>query len=138
MINDTIIRVRYKETDQMGIVYYANYLVWFEVARNEYFRKLGYTCRELELDGIFLPVIETHCKYKSPAVYDDEVLIKTWVGEFTGVRIVLYYEIYRKGEEKLLAEGYTAHAFVDSNGKPISIKKKNPDIWEAINKHRIS
>ena len=132
MSSKTTIRVRYKETDQMGIVYYSNYFVWFEVARSEFLRKLGNSYKELEKKGMFMPVIEAHCKYKSPAFYDDEIMIKTWAGEFTGVRITLYYEVYRKTDEKLLVEGFTVHAFTDDKGKPVTIKKTNPEIYRTI------
>ena len=73
----TRVRVRYADTDQMGVVYYANYLVWFEVARTEWLRDGGWSYREMEADGIALPVIEAHCEYRQPARYDDEIEIRT-------------------------------------------------------------
>jgi len=114
----TQVRVRYAETDQMGIVYYANYLVWFELGRVEVLRSLGLAYSKLEIDhGCILPVIEAHCRYRSPAKYDDEILIESWPSLVRESVIKFAYRILRKagegGENTLLAEGETVHVVCD-------------------------
>lgn len=132
MVNETKIRVRYGETDQMGIVYHANYFVWFDIGRTELLRQIGLSYKELEDMNVLLPVIDVGCKYKSPALYDDEIIIKTKVSFLKGVKIRFEYEIH---SDKLLATGFTEHAFVDSNLKPINFKKKYKEIWDSIDKN---
>lgn len=114
----TRIRVRYADTDRMGVVYYANYLVWFEVGRTEWFRGAGWSYREMELEGISLPVIEAHCQYRRPAQYDDELEVRTSATLLTPVRIRFDYEVIRAGEDVPAAVGYTVHAAVDPAGRP--------------------
>lgn len=130
----TDVRVRYKDTDAMGIVYHANYLVWFEVGRNELFRTLGFPYKDLEAAGFGLPVIEANCKYKKPATYDDLLLIKTRTSKLTGARIELSYQIFNKATEDLLVDGFTYHAFTNNQGRPVNIKKEAPQIWEHLTK----
>jgi acyl-CoA thioester hydrolase len=118
----TELRVRYAETDQMHIVYYANYLVWFEIGRVEVLRTLGLSYRDMEVDhGCILPVVEATCRYRSPALYDDEILIETRPTLLRGSVIKFGYRILRKavnGEEpKLLAEGETVHVVCDPQMK---------------------
>jgi acyl-CoA thioester hydrolase len=121
------VRVRYAETDQMGIVYYANYLVWFELGRVELLRSLGLAYSQLEKEHeCILPVVEATCRYRSPARYDDEILIETRPALLRGSVIKFAYSIWRKasreGEErKLLAEGETVHVVCDDqlNKKPL-------------------
>jgi acyl-CoA thioester hydrolase len=114
----TPIRVRYAETDQMGIVYYANYLVWFEIGRVELLRSLGLAYSQLETDhGCILPVVEASCRYRAPARYDDEILIETRPALLRGSVLKFAYRVLRQspdGEEpKLLAEGETVHVVCD-------------------------
>lgn len=130
--NNALIRVRYAETDQMGVVYHGNYYTWFEVGRSEFFNSLGYTYRRLEEEGIILPVIESKCQYIKPAKYYDEVIIRTKIESFKGVRLTFKYEIIRKEDDVLLAQGKTVHAFVDKALKPVRIKKSNRKVWELI------
>ncbi len=104
-------RVPYADTDQMHVVYYANYLTLFERGRNELMRACGYTYRELEAGGFALPVTEAHVSYHLPATYDDLLEITAWCSEFKGVRLKICCEVRRDG--KLLAEGYTIHAHVN-------------------------
>ena len=130
--NDAEIRVRYQETDQMGVVYYGNYFTWFEVGRNEFFRSLGRDCATLEEEGVFLPVIETCCRYKESARYDDEIIVRTKIQELTGAKIEFHYQILRKKDNRLLAEGKTVHGFVNRDLKPIRLKKLHPDLWEQL------
>jgi acyl-CoA thioester hydrolase len=112
----TRVRVRYAETDKMGVVYYANYLVWFEVARCEWFRETGFTYEGLEASGTILPVIEAHCEYERPARYDNEIEIRTRAQLLSPVRLRFDYELTRRGEPLPLAAGHTVHAAIDAEG----------------------
>ena len=112
------IRVRYAETDRMGVVYYANYLVWFEVGRTEWLRATGWSYREMEHDGVSLPVIEAHCDYTQPARYDDEIEIRTRAALLSPVRIRFDYDVVRAIDGTIAASGHTVHAALDVNGKP--------------------
>jgi acyl-CoA thioester hydrolase len=111
--------VTYRDTDQMGHVYYANYLVYFEIARTELLRDLGRTYKNCEEDGVFLPVAEASCQYREPALYDDMLEVTTRVARWTRVALEFHYEIRREGEEKILAQGFTRHAFTSREGKII-------------------
>lgn len=132
VISNTIIRPRYAETDQMGIIYHSNYIVWFEVARSDFFKAIGYSYKKLEEENIILPVLEVNCKYLKSAKYDEEVIIKTSLRFFKGIRLGLNYVIMDKSTGDKLVEGYTIHGFVDKNLKPINIKKKNIEIYNLI------
>ena len=136
MENRTSIKVRYKETDQMGVVYHGNYFTWFDIGRTEFFRDLGMVYTELEDEGILLPVIEANCKYKKPAKYDDEIIIITKLSRLKGVRLKFQYTLYRKEDNILIAEGYTIHAFVDKELRPINFKKKYKEVWELLETQR--
>jgi acyl-CoA thioester hydrolase len=126
----TQVRVRYAETDQMGIVYYANYLVWFELGRVELLRSLGFAYSRLEKDhGCILPVVSARCRYRSPARYDDEILIETRPAMLRGSVIKFAYQIFRKAnqeekERELLAKGETVHVVCDDQlqRKPLPAK----------------
>ena len=118
------VRVRYQETDQMGFVYYSNYFVYFEMGRIEFLRNLGFSYSELEKENIFLAVIDAHCKYKAPARFDDLLVIKTWLSKMKYAIGEFCYEIRRKGEEKLIAEGSTVLACLDENRRPRTIPDK--------------
>lgn len=109
--------VRYAETDMMGVVYHGNYLPWFEVGRTTLLKEMGLAYRQLESDGYRLPVLEVSAKYFRPAVYDDTVTIVTKLREKPLLRIRLEYEV-RRGDE-LLATGWTVHAFIDREGRPV-------------------
>ena len=114
----TQVRVRYADTDQMGVVYYANYLIWFEVGRTELLRTLGWSYREMEGAGIGLPVIEASCVYHRPARYDNELGIQTTGTLISGVRMQFDYEIVRAPEGELIVRGRTLHAAVNHQGRP--------------------
>ena len=117
-VRRTRVRVRYAETDRMGVVYYANYLVWFEVGRTEWLRTTGWSYREMEQEGIALPVIEVRCKYLQPARYDDEIEIRTRASILTAVRIRFDYDVVRMADDTVTASGHTVHAAVDTSGRP--------------------
>ena len=102
----------------MGVAYYANYFVWFEIGRTELLRALGTTYRQLEADGVRLPVIEAHCEYRRPARYDDDLGIATTGSLLSPVRIEFQYEVARRDDKAVLARGKTVHAATDSTGRP--------------------
>jgi len=112
------LRVRYAETDKMGVVYYANYLVWFEVGRTDLLRARGCTYRELEQQGLRLPVIEARAEYIRPVLYDDLLEIRTRLVALSGARMSFTYEVHRSGSPGALATGFTAHASIDAEGRP--------------------
>jgi acyl-CoA thioester hydrolase len=120
----TQIRVRYYDTDQMGVVYYGNYLRFFETARAEWIRAHGISYRELEAQGIIIPVIEAHVRYRQPARYDDLIDIATTARAIGRARVEFAYAIRRAGAGPLLAEGTTVHAFLDRDGRP----RRMPDL----------
>ncbi len=116
--SSSIVRVRYAETDRMGVVYYANYLVWFEVGRADLMRTLGRTYRQLEEDGVILPVIEAHCEYRQSARYDEELEIRTTGAVLSPVRMKFQYDVIRRADGVSVAFGHTIHAALDPRGKP--------------------
>ncbi len=120
----TRVRVRYAETDQMGVVYYANYFVWFEVGRTELLRSLGGTYRDLEAEGIFLPVIEASCTYSQASRYDDELDIRTTGKLLSPVRMEFQYEVVRLADQVTTATGRTVHAALNGRGRPCRLPEK--------------
>ena len=112
------VRVRYAETDKMGVVYHSNYLIWFEIGRTDWLRASGCTYRELEAGGIQLPVIEAHCEYRQGARYDDDVEIRTRAKKLSPVRVQFDYEAIRSADGARLATGHTVHATIDRQGRP--------------------
>ena len=112
------VRVRYAETDQMGIVYYSNYLVWFEVGRTDWLRESGWSYRDMEAEGYALPVIEARCSYQESARYDDEIEVRTTSTLESPVRIQFQYEVVRLADGSTLATGMTMHAALDRSGRP--------------------
>ena len=114
----TTVRVRYAETDRMGVVYYANYLVWFEVGRTEWLRDTGWSYREMESEGVALPVIEAQCEYRRPVRYDDLLELRAEGRMLSGVRMEFTYQVVRCDDRSVAASGRTVHAAVDSAGRP--------------------
>ena len=109
--------MRYAETDAMGVVYYANYLVWFEIGRADLLRQRGWSYREMEADGVSLPVVEAHCEYKQPARYDDELEVRTTGSMVSPVRLRFDYNVVRSADGTILANGYTVHASLNRSGR---------------------
>ena len=134
----TRLRVRYSETDQMGIVYHANYFVWFEVGRTELFRELDLPYTQFEEQGLGLAVIEASCRYRKSSRYDDELVIITGIDHISSRSARFYYYVYR--EETLLAEGKTSHVFINTEGHLADVHRYS--IWsrlqEIIEKHKVS
>ncbi len=119
------VTVRYAETDQMGVAYYANYMVWMEVARVEYCRAMGFRYRDMEAeDGVLLAVVEAHCRYRYPARYDDEVIIRTWIEQATARLVRFGYEMSRAADGRILASGETKHIFCNREMKPVRLPAK--------------
>ena len=127
------IRVRYAETDKMGVVYYANYFVWFEVARADLLRSLGWSYRDMEQDGIILPVIEAHCEYSRPARYDDELDIRTEGRILSPIRMEFTYQVRLVdggADAVVAATGRTVHAALDPTGRPCRLPQRIREIFE--------
>jgi len=115
----TTYRVIYGDTDNMGQAYYGNYFRWFEIGRSEMFRDLGLAYKEVEDNGIYLPVSEAHCKYSSPAKYDESLVIETSVDHSIKAGIKFEYKVYHEDGETLVAQGYTIHPYVNTDGKVV-------------------
>lgn len=123
-------RVPYADTDQMKVVYHANYLKYFEMGRNELLRSLNYTYSEMEADGYGLPVIEAVCRYKKPARFEDCLTITAFVMEWKGIKIQIGC-VVKRGEE-VLSEGYTLHACLNREGKPCKLPVKLVNILDKF------
>lgn len=126
------IRVRYQETDQMGVVYHTNYIVWFEVGRCEFIRQFDIDYLELEKMGIFLPVVEVNCRYISPARFNDEVAIDTRLVYFSGSKMKFEYTVTRVSDGTPLATGWTMHIWVDRQMKRVDVEKLLPDLFQKV------
>jgi acyl-CoA thioester hydrolase len=124
-LNETTLRVRYAETDQMGVVYHSNHLIWFEVGRVELMRQMGFSYRDMERDeDRFIAVAEATCRYKAPVYYDEEVLIRTRLKNVRESVVVFSYELVRAETGALLAEGETTHIVTDSKMKVSALPEK--------------
>ena len=124
-ISEARVRVRYAETDQMGVVYHSNYFIWFEVGRVELLRQLGFSYREIEReDGCFIAVVDARCRYKAPAHYDDQIVIRTRLKNVRESLVHFGYEAVREPDGTLLAEGETTHIVTDAEMKITTIPEK--------------
>jgi len=112
--NETEQRVYYADTDHEGVVYYANYLKWFEIGRTEILRQCGYDYSDIEKKSLIVPIVEVKCNYQEPARYNDIIIIKTTIENIGNSSIKFHYQIIRKKDGKLLAKGYTVNVFVDT------------------------
>ncbi|MGB6945931.1 MAG: thioesterase family protein [Bryobacteraceae bacterium] len=123
--HETSFRVRYAETDQMGVVYYANYLIWMELGRAEYCRAAGIRYRDMEVDdGILLAVVDAHCRYLYPARYDEEIAVKTWIGKASQRMVEFRYDIRNAQSGRRLASGETKHMFLGAGMRPAKLPEK--------------
>ena len=126
VVCESRLRVRYAETDQMGVVYHANHFIWFEIGRVELMRQLGFAYRDMERDhGCFIPVGDARCRYKAPARYDDEIIVRTWLKNVRESVIHFGYKLIRAGDGEVLAEGETTHMILDAKMKATALP---PDI----------
>jgi|SRR5215510_8399804 len=127
--SETRLRVRYAETDQSGVVYHSNYLIWFEVGRVELCRDHGFNYRDMEIEAdAFLPVTELSVKYRAPARYDDEILIRTRVVRLRSRAITFVYQVIRESDGTLLVEGQTDHIVMNSQGRARAFPSKYADL----------
>jgi acyl-CoA thioester hydrolase len=117
-LSTSVVRVRYAETDQMGVAYHGGYFAWFEVGRTDLLRNRGMTYKELEAQDVHLPVIEAGARFLRPVLYDDLIEVRTRVAEMSGARVRFEYEVHREGTLGPLATAFTAHAAVDGRGRP--------------------
>jgi acyl-CoA thioester hydrolase len=128
VLNETLVRVRYAETDQMGVVYHANYLIWFEVGRVELLRQMGFSYRDMEeQEHCFIAVVEARCRFKSPAHYDDKIRIRTTLKHVRNSFLQFGYEAVRVSDGQLLAEGDTMHIVTDAQ----MTKRALPEKYQA-------
>lgn len=132
MISQTRILVRYAETDQMGIAHHANYPIWFEAARTDFIKLLGYTYSEMERMGVMLPLAELTCRYLRPSHYEDELIVETRLIRLTPGRIVFGYRVLKDGEEPPICIGTTTHAWTGRDLKPMNLKKNYPALYESL------
>jgi len=126
---ETCLRVRYAETDAMGIVYHTNYIVWFEVGRGEFMRQQGGNYREFEAQGVYLPVTEVEARFVAPARYDDVVVVRTSVAQVRSRTITMYYEVLMQETGQLLVTGHTKHLCTDREGR---VRRFPPDLVDAF------
>jgi acyl-CoA thioester hydrolase len=131
-VNETRLRVRYAETDQMGVVYHSNHFVWFEVGRVELLRQLGFSYRDMEVqDGRFIAVAEAKCRYRAPAHYDEEILVRTRLLNVRESVVHFGYELRRVEDAALIAEGETTHIVTDANMKIAALPEKYLSVFRA-------
>lgn len=125
VVNETRIRVRYAETDQMGVVYHANHLIWFEVGRVELLRQLGFSYKAMEHDdNCYIAVVDVRCRYKAAAHYDDEILVRTWLKHVRESVVHFGYELVRLSDDKKIAEAETIHVVANSEMKRTRLPEK--------------
>ena len=125
--------VKYYETDQMGVVHYSNYIRWFEEARVEFMRNAGISYKTMEDEGIQIPVVTVSCKYKSPAKFDDTVIVRVWIKKFNGIIVEISYEVADKESGEVRVTGESSHCFVnDTTFKPINLKREREDIYNKF------
>lgn len=136
MHSKSYITVRYAETDRMGIAHHSNYPVWYEVGRTDYIQMYGIHYREMEEAGVLMPLTNLSCNYKLPALYEDRLIIRTWVIGLRAAQISFTYTVRRlndDGTETELGYGTTEHGFVDSKTfRPVSLRKRMPELYEKI------
>ena len=131
-VNESRIRVRYAETDQMGVVYHANHFIWFEVGRVELLRQLGFSYKDMEReDDCFIAVVDARCRYKAPVHYDDEVIVRTYLKHVREKVIRFGYELRSAETGELLAEGETTHIVANSRMKPRALPGKYMNVFRA-------
>ncbi|MDD6310456.1 MAG: thioesterase family protein [Firmicutes bacterium] len=133
-IHETRMRVKYYETDAMAIVHHSNYIRFFETARTEMIRSLGYSYAEMEESGIWIPVLSVSCNYKTPAVYDEEISVFCSIKKLGPASFEIEYEVRNTADGTLHATGTSKHGFTDKNLKPIALKKVRPEIYDLFQK----
>lgn len=132
MQTETRFIARYSETDQMGIIHHSNYAVWFEAGRTDYLKKVGISNTNIEARGILLPLYEMNCQFKSPAKYEDEIMVITDLKQISRVRLCFSYQVINAENNKLLATGETMHAWTDKALRPVNAAKAVPDVYSML------
>jgi acyl-CoA thioester hydrolase len=130
VICDTRLRVRYAETDQMGVVYHANHFIWFEVGRVEFMRQMGLSYVDMEKEGCHMPVVDARCRYKSPARYDDEIIVRTHIKYVRQSMVQFGYDLLRASDGEVLAEGDTTHILIDAQMNKVPIPEKCMKVFQ--------
>jgi acyl-CoA thioester hydrolase len=128
----TSFRVRYQETDQMGVAHHSVYAAWFEVGRTEMIRQLGISYKEMEEQGVLLPVVDLHCRFLQPARYDDEITVITRVLEAVKAKLTFGYEVIRTVDDVLLTTGKTIHLWVDHEMKRVNFERRFPEVFRIL------
>jgi len=128
----TELKVRYGETDQMGIVHHSNYYHWFEAGRSEFMEEIGFHYKGLEENGLLTPLVESKCKYKVGATYGDTVIIETYISDIKAAKVIFSYNVIRKEDNVLLAKGKTVHGIVNKEFKIINFKKTFPQVYKKF------
>lgn len=129
---ETKLTARYSETDQMGIIHHSNYAVWFEAGRTDFLKKAGIPNKEIEEQGVLLPLYEMNCKFKSPARFEDEIIVKTKLEYIGKVRIVFSYQVLNAKDGSVLTTGETKHAWTNKFLKPVNAQLLIPDIYDVL------
>lgn len=129
---ETKLIARYSETDQMGIIHHSNYAVWFEAGRTDFLKKAGISNKEIKEQGVLLPLYEMNCKFKSPARYEDEIIVKTKLEHIGKVRIVFSYQVLNAKDGSVLTTGETKHAWTNKSLKPVNAQLLIPDIYNVL------
>ena len=129
--SETRFRARYAETDKMGVIYYANYLVWMEMGRTDFCKNAGFDYRDMETDGASMAVAEATCRYVTPARYDDEILVTTWIEKLNRRLITFAYVISNATTKAVLAEGKTVHIAIGADGKARSIPERYMELLKC-------
>ena len=132
-VSEVRLRVRYAETDQMGVVYHANHFIWFEVGRVEFLRQLGISYREMEEDDrCAMAVVDARCRYRAPARYDDEIIVRTHLKSVRGSLVHFAYQLVRAKDSMLLAEGETTHLAIDGDMKKRAIPENYMNVFRSV------
>ncbi|MDC3425920.1 acyl-CoA thioesterase [Aquibacillus sp. 3ASR75-11] len=130
----TSIKVRYQETDQMGVVYHANYLVWFKIGRTALIESLGFQYHEMEKQGVVSPVVDASLSFKQPIRYGQDAVVETWIEEYDGLRVTYAYRI-KDTADQVAVTGFTKHVVVKKDSfRPVSIRRSFPDWHQAYTK----
>ncbi|RYM06920.1 acyl-CoA thioesterase [Sporolactobacillus sp. THM7-7] len=131
-VSRTKIVARYSETDQMGIIHHSHYINWFEVARTDWIKEAGISYRTIEDEGLMMPVLNIDIHYHSPARFEDAVIVETSIKDYDSIKTRFSYRAIRESDERLLVDGTSTHCWTDLRLKPVSLRKKNPQLHRLI------
>ncbi|RYL93798.1 acyl-CoA thioesterase [Sporolactobacillus sp. THM7-4] len=131
-VSKTRIVARYNETDKMGIIHHSQYVNWFEVARTDWIRQAGVTYRQIEEEGMMMPVIGIEVHYHSPARFDDTVIVETSIKSYDSIKMSFAYRVIRASDGRLLVDGTSTHCWTNLQMKPVSLRRKNPQLHQLI------